>query len=364
MEEITSGKETKNCPYCGETILKVAKKCRYCGEWLENNNENEVIESNANNSQSLIKKITTGSKRKYIFGLFAIICFAFVGTIAYDLFKFPRFSKEFKETSYELFTASSYLTGNYVNIWQDYIFNDKKYFDKKTGKFSKYGHGGEDAEWDYCVDLNEALSNRVDFEKNGGITSYLDSLYKTNKKQLESLSSVFMKANEYETMRSMFQASEKLYMLAKSPEGNLQTFSSNINNALSNYKTSLSQSNIEGNSIEDSISIITAKALMRLSLLEALAYVNIKKAKEESYRQKIESNKKWFEENSQKAGVISDPSGIQYKIIKKGNGKIPLKRGDVLVHYEARFVDGTIFDSSYKNGQPVTLNTNSVMILL
>lgn len=362
MEDNTSNKENKVCPYCGETILKVAKKCRYCGEWLDEKQYTEVVESNIEETKSMWDRINAfADKRKYVIGIFCIVILGLTGTIAYKYITFPKRSKEFKETSYELFIVSSYLTENYVKVWQEYIFDDKTCFDKNSGNFSKNGYEIENSEWEYCSDFNEALSNRATFNKNGGLINYLDSLYNTNKKQLEGLTSVFNESKEYETLRSMFQSSEKLYRLAKSPEGNLRTFSSNINNAQSDYQTFLSQSNIEISSIEDSLSSISVRTIVNLRIMEALSPINAKKAKEEQYRQKIESNKKWLAENSKKANVISDPSGIQYKIIKKGNGTIPLEKSKVLVHYEAKLTDGTVYDSSYSRGESVPFRVDMVI---
>ena len=49
------------------------------------------------------------------------------------------------------------------------------------------------------------------------------------------------------------------------------------------------------------------------------------------------------------------PSGLQYKVIKEGSGAIPSDTTMVKVHYEGRTIDGKVFESSYKNGQPVEI---------
>ena len=62
----------------------------------------------------------------------------------------------------------------------------------------------------------------------------------------------------------------------------------------------------------------------------------------------IKAGKKFLEENRQKEGVKVTPSGLQYKILEKGKGKIPTINDQVIVKYEGRLLDGTVFDSSYK----------------
>ena len=52
--------------------------------------------------------------------------------------------------------------------------------------------------------------------------------------------------------------------------------------------------------------------------------------------------------NKTKEGVVTLPSGLQYKVLVKGNGEIPAKDDEVTVKYEGRLIDGTVFDSSYK----------------
>lgn len=65
--------------------------------------------------------------------------------------------------------------------------------------------------------------------------------------------------------------------------------------------------------------------------------------------------------NKDKEGVITQPSGLQYKIIKSGTGKTPSAKDNVQVHYEGTLLDGTVFDSSYKRGKPIDLNVTGVI---
>ena len=65
--------------------------------------------------------------------------------------------------------------------------------------------------------------------------------------------------------------------------------------------------------------------------------------------------------NKKKEGVVTLPSGLQYKIIKKGTGKSPKATDSVTVNYRGTLIDGTEFDSSYKRGQPATFKVNAVI---
>ncbi len=65
--------------------------------------------------------------------------------------------------------------------------------------------------------------------------------------------------------------------------------------------------------------------------------------------------------NKEKPGVISTDSGLQYQVIREGTGPKPVATDVVLVHYEGKLVDGTIFDSSYQRGQPAAFPLNQVI---
>ncbi len=66
-------------------------------------------------------------------------------------------------------------------------------------------------------------------------------------------------------------------------------------------------------------------------------------------------------ENAKKEGVISLPSGLQYKIIKEGNGPIPGPTDKVTTHYHGMLINGEVFDSSVDRGQPASFPVNGVI---
>ena len=82
---------------------------------------------------------------------------------------------------------------------------------------------------------------------------------------------------------------------------------------------------------------------------------------EEQYGPLKKNGEAWMAANAKKPGVKTLPSGVQYKVIKEGAGQMPKDTSVVKVNYEGRLIDGTVFDSSYKNGQPVTLRANQVI---
>mgnify|MGYP000876860431 FL=1 len=66
-------------------------------------------------------------------------------------------------------------------------------------------------------------------------------------------------------------------------------------------------------------------------------------------------------ENGKKDGVVTLPSGLQYQVLKEGNGRKPSATDQVVCHYEGTLIDGTVFDSSYQRNQPATFGLNQVI---
>ena len=88
-----------------------------------------------------------------------------------------------------------------------------------------------------------------------------------------------------------------------------------------------------------------------------------KAAKEEKlYGPNRDAGINFLKENKDKEGVMVTASGLQYKILKQGEGEVPQKTDKVKVHYEGRLVDGTVFDSSSKHGsEPVSFRADQVI---
>lgn len=75
----------------------------------------------------------------------------------------------------------------------------------------------------------------------------------------------------------------------------------------------------------------------------------------------LERGLKFLEENKSKEGVVVLPSGLQYKVLTEGNGEKPTAKQTVSCHYEGRLIDGTVFDSSYRRGEPAEFPVNGVI---
>ena len=74
-----------------------------------------------------------------------------------------------------------------------------------------------------------------------------------------------------------------------------------------------------------------------------------------------EEGEKYLAENAKKEGVITLPSGLQYQVLKEGNGKKPTAKDTVQCHYEGFLIDGTVFDSSIQRGEPATFPLQQVI---
>ncbi len=74
-----------------------------------------------------------------------------------------------------------------------------------------------------------------------------------------------------------------------------------------------------------------------------------------------EAGEKYLAENAKKEGIVTLPSGLQYQVLKEGNGKKPSAKDTVMCHYEGFLIDGTVFDSSIQRGEPATFPLQQVI---
>jgi FKBP-type peptidyl-prolyl cis-trans isomerase FklB len=115
-------------------------------------------------------------------------------------------------------------------------------------------------------------------------------------------------------------------------------------------------------------SLANGKTLMTQEEAQALlkeVQTDMMKKQQEKMQAAGEANKKegeaFLAANKGKEGVVTLPSGLQYKILKAGNGPKPAATDSVVCNYRGTLINGTEFDSSYKRGQPATFPVNGVI---
>ena len=79
------------------------------------------------------------------------------------------------------------------------------------------------------------------------------------------------------------------------------------------------------------------------------------------YKDSIAAGEKFLADNAKREGVVTLPSGLQYEVIRKGNGPIPADTNTVKVHYHGTLINGTVFDSSVDRKEPATFGVTQVI---
>ncbi len=79
------------------------------------------------------------------------------------------------------------------------------------------------------------------------------------------------------------------------------------------------------------------------------------------YKDSIAAGDAYMAENAKREGVVTLPSGLQYEILRAGNGAVPTDTDQVKVHYHGTLINGTVFDSSVDRGEPATFGVTQVI---
>ena len=123
---------------------------------------------------------------------------------------------------------------------------------------------------------------------------------------------------------------------------------------------------VDNMNIEDFVKAlkdVLSGAKTEMSHSEAQQVVNehFRKLAEAAYEQNKASGEAFLAANAKKEGVTVLPSGLQYEVIIEGDGKKPSATDRVQCHYEGTLIDGTVFDSSIKRGEPAVFGVNQVI---
>lgn len=106
---------------------------------------------------------------------------------------------------------------------------------------------------------------------------------------------------------------------------------------------------------------LAGSSVMERAEIEAVINEFFTRKSQEQAAKAKEEGARFLAENAKKEGVVTLPSGLQYQVLREGNGKKPKATDQVRCHYEGTLINGTVFDSSYKRGEPAVFGLNQVI---
>ena len=107
--------------------------------------------------------------------------------------------------------------------------------------------------------------------------------------------------------------------------------------------------------------IFAGKAAMSDMDAQAAVQAFFQQKEEEQAKAAQAEGEKFLKENAKKPGVVTLPSGLQYEVLREGDGKKPKATDQVECHYEGTLINGQVFDSSYRRGETATFPLNQVI---
>lgn len=121
--------------------------------------------------------------------------------------------------------------------------------------------------------------------------------------------------------------------------------------------------NLNGADFAQAVADVLAGNATTMTNVEAQQIVATYMQEKEAEKGKAarEVGEKFLAENAKKEGVTVTASGLQYIVLTEGSGRKPSATDNVKCHYEGRLTDGTVFDSSYRRGEPAVFPLNGVI---
>ena len=143
----------------------------------------------------------------------------------------------------------------------------------------------------------------------------------------------------------------------------MDKFSYGLGMGIGQNLLSMGVKNIDVEDFVKALKDVLTGAKTEISHSEAQQVVNehFRQLAEEAYAQNKASGEAFLAANAKKEGVTVLPSGLQYEVIAAGSGKKPSATDRVQCHYEGTLIDGTVFDSSIKRGEPAVFGVNQVI---
>lgn len=296
--------------------------------------------------------MTITIEKKHIFtflGILAFIFLVFFGIKACGKPDYETTAKQMKLNTMATCYLAADVLSDYQQSWSSAI-SDKQV-------------QNAEGEWERAYDFNEALKWRYQFYQNNGRMAVLDSMSGVVKNLMQDMDNPPSKYDKtQETFVGMYNDMNNLISLVKEPKGNIMTFSAKVNELMMAVDTKFKETDLKISVPEDSVkSKIMQIQLAQMSVLLAQKAKELKEKEEET--KNFYAKSKANSDSLKKEGFQEIPSGngVLYKVIKSSNGKMPQDTSLVKVHYSGKLLNGTVFDSSIKRGEPAVFRANQVI---
>ncbi len=143
----------------------------------------------------------------------------------------------------------------------------------------------------------------------------------------------------------------------------MDKFSYGLGMGIGQNLLSMGVSDINVDDFVGALKAVLAGTKTELTHSEAQKVVSehFQKLSEQAYAKIKEAGEAFLAQNATKEGVVTLPSGLQYQVLTEGTGKQPTASDRVQCHYEGTLIDGTVFDSSIKRGEPAVFGVTQVI---
>ncbi len=143
----------------------------------------------------------------------------------------------------------------------------------------------------------------------------------------------------------------------------LSIISYTIGNAIGGHLRNIGLTDVNFEVMAGSINDVVSGKDVNMNEEQAMAVVNgyMQGQMETAMKDNLAAGEAFLAENGRRSEVTTLPSGLQYEIIKPGDGPKPSATDKVRVHYEGTLIDGTVFDSSIRRGEPITFGLDQVI---
>lgn len=183
------------------------------------------------------------------------------------------------------------------------------------------------------------------------------SLAQKKKDLIEEVAKLKAQSTELQTKLKAFEVAKKVNL-----QDSLQNFSYAFGVSIGNNLKTIGFDSIAYNTfavaIEDAMK---SKEKIALADAQRIIQTTVQKAQEAEAKEKSVAGVNFLAENGKRPEVITTESGLQYEVLKKGEGSIPIAADRIKVHYTGMTIDGAVFDSSVERGEPAVFGVTQVI---